>query len=191
MTQPVIPYETPAMPERPACILPISIVGIALAGITLLMRFGGIAVTIVTLVMLKRMAGMPALGASSQVFQIVSSAVFAAFAGLLLAASIGCLRMKEWGRAWLVRYAILYPIAMLLEIAGTIVVVVPATHKMMRTISAAGPPPPPTMNSMITAMTIVWLVVQMIVLMILPVFIFVLLRKPAVRAAFPNSPPAA
>jgi hypothetical protein len=185
--QPVIQYETPAVPEKPASILPISIIGISLGGLTLLLRILGLAGAIVTMAMTSRMAGMPNFGSEYQVFQIVSSLIFAAFAALLLTASIGCLRMKEWGRAWLVRYAILYPIALLLEIVASVFVMVPAMTKMMSTVSPGGPPPPARMGSYMAGAMVGSLAIQMVVLLILPVFILVMLRRPEVKAAFQST----
>jgi len=128
-------------------------------------------------------ARSPMFGTGYMAYQILIHTVFGGFGGLLLAASIACLRRREWGRVWLIRYAIAYPIALVLEVGGSIVLMIPTMTKMMATATknpAASPMPP----SVLAGIMVGTQVLMLVVLLILPVCILVFLRKREVRAVF-------
>jgi len=124
-----LPYATPTDEPTPTPVSVISIIGICLGGLTILGRLFGLTMAI----FMRGMLGARPLAAGYSAFSILSPIIFLGFAGLLVAASIGCLQRREWGRVWLIRWAITYPIALVLETAGSLMVAMPAVTKVMAT----------------------------------------------------------
>ena len=103
--------------------------------------------------------------------------VFCILAGLLVATSIGCLVRKEWGRIWIVRYAIVYLIACVVElILRPLIQMVPA---MIR-FGAVSDPQVYRFMLMDAART---LVIDAFTCA-LPIVILIYMTRPKVRASF-------
>jgi len=109
--------------------------------------------------------------------------VFGGFAVWLVVASIGCLKKKEWARRWLVAYAVAYPVALAAEIGVTALTAMPAITKMMAKTTPGAPKMPFTPGT-ILLLSVGVQVIYALVLMILPAFILICMRKPGVRAMF-------
>jgi hypothetical protein len=179
----ILEYVSPVDEPVPSCIAVISITGIVLGSITFLSRSMGVLSGIFMIALSTRSRAQPmGFGLTYWIFSISSAVVFAGFAMWLIIASIGCLKRLEWGRLWLVRYAVAYSVAVVLEAGAATLTIVPAMSKMMAHTNGGRPGPIPTSGLMV--MMLGGSLFGAILAMILPGFIWFYLRKPEVRAAF-------
>jgi hypothetical protein len=177
--EPLLEYATPLDEPGASSAQVIPIVGISLGGFTLLFRLLGF-LSGIFLRSYIRTAQMPA---GYSIMQYAAQLVFGGFAVWLVVASIGCLKKKEWARRWLVAYAVAYPVALVAEIGVTALTAMPAITKMMAKTTPGAPKMPFTPGT-ILLLSVGVQVIYALVLMILPAFILICMRKPGVRAMF-------
>ena len=179
--EPFLAYESSSRLEMPSSVSVIAIVGISLAAMTLLSRFFGIA----AMVFLRKLTARAAMPPAMTMMSVVGGLVFLGLALVLLSASIGCLRRREWARVWLIRWAVVYPVALVIEAAVGLLVSIPMMSRTMTAAAAtSNSSAPPVPVALILGISIVTQILSVLVLLILPVFILVYLRKPNVKAIF-------
>ena len=165
----VVPYAQVYAAGPPVSIKVIGIVGVVLASLAILIRGVGLA-------LLFAMPGAYApYGPGYRWFQLADTAAFVAAAAVLGAGSVACLTRRAWGRRAMLGWAAIYPVLLVAEAAVTIAWVLP-------TVAASQPAGPA--RSVIVASGIVTTVLMTLALCVLPAFVLVLFRRPAVRAAF-------
>jgi MFS family permease len=136
-------YQQPVAVVRPTAVTVLAIFGIVLASLWMLMGLGsGVSLVVLFSFMgsafppMSQLAGFRAV----MIWSTVSGVVGALIGVVLLAASIGCLRMRPWGRTWMIRYAI----ADLAWVGIKFVVTVAWILPMQRTWATAPLPGPAT-----------------------------------------------
>ena len=109
-------------------------------------------------------------------YRFSSNLLFMVFAVILFVASIGCLRQRERGRLWMIRYAGAYLIALVVDMVWMILsyMIVLGTYVMQSSSNRYAFFYPRVMVNFASAM----------VMCIFPISILLFLAQPRVRAAF-------
>ena len=162
----------------------ISIVGICLGSAALLID----SIFILLAVLMTTAAqnqGRP-FSNSAPLIDILLKLVFIVLALGLVIGSIGCFMRKEWARKMLLGYALIYPLALVMDLVRTASAIGPMTTT---TYGPGGVAHTTTMNNSGVGLTVIVPSVFLdILLIILPVFILIQLRKPGVQVLFTVNP---
>jgi hypothetical protein len=131
----VLNYATPTYGRRPSVITTMGVIGICLAALGLLAAaYGGLSSVAYSVMASSRGMTVGAVAA-----RISEAAVGAILAGLLLAGSIGLLRLCPWSRRVLHWWAALYLLANFVFLSLQLLVIVPSEIGMMTNIMTALP----------------------------------------------------
>jgi hypothetical protein len=184
---PMIAYATPEPLERPTSLLVITIVGIIYAGLGLLYGVLSLASFALFMAYMRQQTGP--LGASFQLGWNVTFVIGGmTLAGLLLWSSIAAMRMREAGRAWMLRWAWAY-IAWKVFMLGTqaLVIIPAAMATAASSSSTAGAPAGPRMMSMppnARLFLYVGPLFSLAVSLVFPAFVLSFMNRAPVRDAY-------
>ena len=179
---PLIGYATPVAPLRPTAVSVLAIIGIVYASVGLLNALAGLVGQLIVALSLSVSTGLPNVIIACSILIASGNLVLAS---LLLTASIGSLRMRAWGRDWMVRWACAYLAWLVVEAAVQLLVVLPETMNMITSApNPGGTTPPPAVPNFMRAAMYGGVLVTLAFCVILPTFVLVYMRKPTVRAAF-------
>lgn len=186
--QPYGPYGALQPEPKPLAITAPAVTGIVLASLFLLCNCLGLFGSIFVMAMGGKNPVMPnapvmsdpvanGVGAADSGVKLVLSAV-------LLAGSIGALRLSPWARKTLVIWSVLTLIWATAALALEIVYVLPAALEMARRAQPNGVAPPANMVSIMKATQIGQYVIAWLFWCVLPAVFLILWRSPKVVAAF-------
>jgi hypothetical protein len=176
----MIAYATPEAPARPTSAFVISIIGIVYASLGLLSGVFGVVSVVVILVIMRQQQGGAMFGGFKPGWNIMFALVGLVLAALLLFASIAAMRMREAGRAWMIRWAWAYIVWQVFTLAVQALVIMPAA------LAAAGAGQPGTV-ALTPAMRLLMYagpIFSLVVTLVFPVFVLAIMNRANVRDAY-------
>jgi hypothetical protein len=182
-TGPMIGYATPEAPARPTSAFVISIIGIVYASLGLLSGVFGVVSVVVILVIMRQQQGGAMFGGFKPGWNIAFALGGLVLAALLLFASIAAMRMREVGRAWMIRWAWAYIVWQVFTLAVQALVIMPAALAAAGAGGAGGVGPmalPATARMFMYAGPIL----SLIVTLVFPVFVLAIMSRANVRYAY-------
>jgi hypothetical protein len=171
---PSLPYADPYVHSvvLPTSVKTIAIIGVCLGALTLLNHALGILLFL-------NLNNSP-YGAEFVNYNIILSVVFGFMAVVCVTASGGCLMRMEWARQLFVFYSVAYPILLVISTIIMVGYVIPSVMAPKSSSIANG-------SAMIFG-AYFGAIGALVICSILPVFAFIYLNKPTVKAVFASAP---
>jgi hypothetical protein len=169
-------------PPRPSSVTVISIIGIVMAALSLIICLPISIVPFFVPAMLEQNPGLAAVKKDTALFafSLAGFGLGMVLAFVLLAGSIGSLKLMKWARPTMIAYAALSIIMTIVNIAAQFLFIFPVT------LSPQNMPPgtPPNAMGMIKAITYGSTFFGVIIILVLPVLILIFFNKRHVVDAF-------
>ena len=118
-----------------------------------------------------------------KVYQAETVVVGLALSGALIAAGLGLLSLRGWGRTLSLAYAVLSILQTLSAALYSFVYVAPANEEAFRQMPAPNPQTAHMMQNM-AQMTVFFMVLSVLIQLAYPVTVLIIMLLPSVRAAF-------